>query len=115
MTTSSAFAETTHQMTVVYGAEGAGYVPHFGHRYLSEDVPTGLCFTKGIACLLRVRTSWIDKVLWWSQEKLGREFITKDGRMEGKDVASTRAPQAYGVRTRKKLGREFITKDGRME
>jgi hypothetical protein len=56
-----------------------GYMPDFNFRYLSEDVPTGLCFTRGVGELLGVKTPSIDKVLLWAQEKLKKEFIGKDG------------------------------------
>lgn len=54
-------------------------MPDFNFRYLSEDVPTGLCFTRGVGELLGVKTPSIDKVLLWAQEKLKKEFIGKDG------------------------------------
>mmetsp|Transcript_16039 Transcript_16039/g.37522 ORF Transcript_16039/g.37522 Transcript_16039/m.37522 type:complete len:408 (+) Transcript_16039:70-1293(+) len=99
MNTNSAYEGLTHPMIEADG----GYKPDFQFRYLSEDVPTGLCFTKGVACLLDVKTPTIDAVLRWAQDKLGREFLTKDGKMEGKDVGLTRAPQAYGVRKKQDL------------
>lgn len=99
MNTNSAYEGLCHPMKE---AEGK-YVPDFQFRYLSEDVPTGLCFTKGVASLLGVKTPTIDEVMLWCQEKLGKEFITKSGEMTGKDVSKTRAPQAYGVTTTKEL------------
>ena len=79
-----------------------GFVPDFQFRYLSEDVPTGLCFTRGVAELLGVKTPSVDKVLLWSQAKLGKEFL-KDGKMQGKDIKDTRAPQAFGVASKDSL------------
>merc|ERR1719208_683470 len=52
------------------------YVPDFKFRYLSEDIPTGLCFTKGVAELLGVKTPMINEVMAWAQEKLGKKYIT---------------------------------------
>lgn len=99
MNTNTAYEGLCHPMK-----EGPdGYVPDFGFRYLSEDVPTGLCFTKGVACLLGVDTPTIDEVMFWCQDKLQKEFLTKGGKMEGADVQQTRAPQAYGVKTRQDL------------
>eukprot|EP00932_Pfiesteria_piscicida_P020390 SRR837773.7194.p1 GENE.SRR837773.7194~~SRR837773.7194.p1 ORF type:complete len:434 (+),score=90.13 SRR837773.7194:157-1302(+) len=100
MVTNSAYDGLCHPMK---GAEDTGYTPDFQFRYLSEDVPTGLCFTKGVADLLDVPTPTIDKVMLWCQDKLGKEFITPDGKMAGKDIGYTRAPQAYGIKTRKEL------------
>ena len=38
-----------------------GFMPDLKYRYLAEDVPTGLCFTRGLAELLEVPTPTIDK------------------------------------------------------
>jgi len=99
MNTNSAYEGLCHPMN----EQRDGYVPDFNFRYLSEDVPTGLCFTKGVACLLGVKTPTADEVLRWCQGKLGKEFLTADGKMEGRDVKLTRAPQAYGVKTKQAL------------
>uniref|UniRef100_A0A383WCK4 Rhodanese domain-containing protein n=1 Tax=Tetradesmus obliquus TaxID=3088 RepID=A0A383WCK4_TETOB len=80
------------------GAEGAatGYVPDFSCRLLSEDVPFGLVATRGIAEVLGVATPCIDKVISWAQDKLGKEYLV-GGKLSGKDVASSGAPQRFGV------------------
>merc|ERR1712110_318283 len=89
-----------HPMVPVKG----GYKPDFNFRYLAEDVPLGLCFTKGVAVLLGVKTPMIDKVILWCQEKLNKVFITASGKMaEGEDMRSTRAPQAFGITTKQQL------------
>lgn len=100
LVTNSAYDGLCHPMK---GTEDTGYTPDFQFRYLSEDVPTGLCFSKGVADLLDVRTPTIDKVMLWCQDKLGKEFIMPDGKMTGKDIGYTRAPQAFGVKTREEL------------
>mmetsp|Transcript_79855 Transcript_79855/g.225831 ORF Transcript_79855/g.225831 Transcript_79855/m.225831 type:complete len:412 (+) Transcript_79855:69-1304(+) len=100
MNTNSAYEGLCHPMKE---EKDGKYVPDFQFRYLSEDVPTGLCFSKGVACLIGVRTPMIDEVMLWCQGKLGKEFITKDGKMEGADIGMTRAPQAYGVKNKKDL------------
>mmetsp|Transcript_52471 Transcript_52471/g.94045 ORF Transcript_52471/g.94045 Transcript_52471/m.94045 type:complete len:409 (+) Transcript_52471:47-1273(+) len=99
MNTNTAYEGLCHPMKEVQG----GYVPDFQFRYLSEDVPTGLCFTRGVAELLGVKTPTIDKVMYWCQEKLSKEFLTKGGKMAGANVTETRAPQAYGVTSKSQL------------
>lgn len=100
MKTNSAYEGLTHPML----KSDDGYTPDFKFRYLSEDVPTGLCFTKGVAVLLGVKTPTIDKVMLWCQEKLGKTFISPDGQMVlGADLQKTRAPQAFGIDSKKKL------------
>merc|ERR1719456_696361 len=69
--------------------EDGKFMPDLKYRYIAEDVPTGLCFSKGLAELCGVQTPTIDKVLTWAQECIGKEFI-KDGKMQGKDLGETR-------------------------
>ena len=69
--------------------------PNFAARYLSEDVPCGLLVAKGIAEVVGLPTPAIDEVLCWCQKRLGKEYIV-DGKVCGKDVAESRAPQRYG-------------------
>jgi hypothetical protein len=72
-----------------------GLVPDFEARYLSEDVPFALLATRGIAELAGVPTPTIDRVLYWSQDRLGREYLV-DGKLIGGDLGSSRSPQRYG-------------------
>lgn len=55
----------------------------------------GLCVTRGIAELAGVATPHMDDVILWAQKVMGKEYL-KDGKLCGKDVDSTRAPQHYG-------------------
>jgi hypothetical protein len=78
--------------------EENAYVPWFEARYLSEDVPYGLLVTRGIAELAGVATPAIDLVIVWAQERLGKEYLI-NGRVAGRDVAESRAPQRFGIRS----------------
>jgi hypothetical protein len=80
----------------------SGLAPDFTSRYLSEDVPYGLVVTRGIAGLAGVPTPMTDRVIEWSQEKLGVEYL-KDGELRGKDLRGTRAPQRYGIKSLEQL------------
>ncbi len=77
---------------------GGGFVPDYKHRFLSEDVPFGLVPVRGVAALAGVDTPAIDRVLRWSQEQLGREYLVGD-ELIGEDLSSTRAPQRYGTQS----------------
>merc|ERR1719162_2770510 len=77
-------------------AEG-GFVPDLKYRYLTEDVPTGMCFNKGLGELLGVDMPMTAKVLTWAQEHIGMNILV-DGKMTGPDVVKTRAPQASGIK-----------------
>ena len=72
-----------------------GLVPDFQARYLSEDVPFALLATRGIAELANVATPTMDEVITWAQERLGKEYLV-DGKLTGRDVKYSRAPQRYG-------------------
>lgn len=82
--------------------EENAYVPWFEARYLSEDVPYGLLVTRGIAELAGVATPAIDRVIIWAQQRLGKEYLV-NGRVAGRDVAESRAPQRFGIRSVQEL------------
>jgi len=92
MNTCSAYTGLTHPMK----DQDGGFMPDLKYRYLAEDVPTGLCFMKGTAEIFGVASPTMDKVVAWAQKQIGMEIIV-DGKMSGKDIAKTRAPQGMGV------------------
>eukprot|EP00536_Pseudo-nitzschia_multiseries_P014705 jgi/Psemu1/215659/e_gw1.754.16.1 len=75
----------------------AQYLPDFGSRYFTEDMPMGLIVTRGIAELAGVPTPNMDRVILWCQEQMGKEYLLNPGgRLIGKDLGTTRAPQTFG-------------------
>ncbi|XP_078351410.1 tauropine dehydrogenase-like isoform X2 [Oculina patagonica] len=78
--------------------EDGKYMPDFTYRYMTEDIPCGLVVIRGIAEIADVKTPNIDKVLTWCQKKMGKEYLV-NSKLQGKDVASSRAPQRYGLNT----------------
>ena len=90
--TNAAFQGIKHPVKTT---EDGKFVPDFTHRYMTEDVPYGLVVIRGIAEIVGVKTPNIDKVLTWCQEKMGKEYLV-NSKLQGKDVASSRAPQRYG-------------------
>jgi len=82
-----------------------GWIPDSTSRYLSEDVPFGLCVLRGIAEIAGVSTPTIDEVLNWAQLQLGA-FYLYDGTMSGPDMTRSGAPQAYGLKTLSQLMRQ---------
>ncbi|MGH3867214.1 MAG: NAD/NADP octopine/nopaline dehydrogenase family protein [Pseudonocardiaceae bacterium] len=93
--TNSGYQGIEHPMVQISPGK---FIPDFGHRFLTEDVPCGLVVLRGIAEIAGVSTPHIDMVLSWSQERLRKEYLTSSG-LTGRDVASTRCPQRYGFTT----------------
>jgi NAD/NADP octopine/nopaline dehydrogenase, alpha-helical domain len=93
--TNSGYQGIEHPMILITPGK---FAPDFGHRFLTEDVPFGLVVVRGVAEITGVSTPNIDMVLSWSQERLGREYLTSSG-LTGRDVATTRCPQRYGFTT----------------
>lgn len=92
--TNVAYKYTVHPMKKL---ENGKFVPNFESRQLTEDIPFGLCAMKGCAELLGTHTPTLDKVILWAQEKIGKCYLV-DGRLVGKDVAESGAPQRFGVK-----------------
>ncbi|KAL9186206.1 hypothetical protein ACHAXT_005444 [Thalassiosira profunda] len=93
--TNKGYRGLTHPMREVDVDGTTKYLPNFKYRYFTEDLPMGLIVTRGIAELAGVSTPHMDDVILWCQEKLGKEYVV-DGKLAGKDLDSTRAPQRYG-------------------
>eukprot|EP00798_Chlamydomonas_sp_ICE-L_P017605 gene17605-23938_t len=77
---------------------GQGWEPDFQNRYFTEDIPFGLCIYKGVADIAGVATPHMDSVLTWVQGHMGKEYVV-DGKLKGKDVGETNAPQRWGITT----------------
>ncbi|EDO47690.1 predicted protein [Nematostella vectensis] len=90
--TNVAYRGLVHPMTKTE----EGLVPTFKSRYTLEDIPYGLVVIKGLAELFGVPTPQSDKVLLWIQEKAGKEYLV-DGKLQGRDVKNTGAPQRFGI------------------
>jgi hypothetical protein len=72
------------------------FVPDFGARYLTEDVPFGLAVSRAIAALSGVETPVMDRVIAWTGERLGKDYL-------GRDAGQTRIPQNYGLDSLERL------------
>mmetsp|Transcript_28673 Transcript_28673/g.82035 ORF Transcript_28673/g.82035 Transcript_28673/m.82035 type:complete len:762 (-) Transcript_28673:104-2389(-) len=86
--------------------EGGGWVPDFGNRYFTEDIPESFAIYKGIAELAGYPTPMIDTCIFWAQAHMGKEYITGtpgNAKLNGKDAMSTKAPQAFGFDTLEKF------------
>lgn len=104
--TNTGYAGITHPMVET---EDGRYMPDFNHRFLTEDVPFGLVAIRGIAEIAGVPTPYLDKVLVWCQEKLGKEYLV-GSKLIGKDLDATRCPQRYGFTTMADvLGPEWLS------
>ena len=97
--TNKAYQGLVHPMK---STENNGFIPDFNHRYLREDVPFGLCVFRGIAEIVGMPTPAMDEMILWYQNLMGKEYLI-NGRLQGKDVIETRAPQRYGLRTLEQL------------
>jgi len=73
-----------------------GLVPDFGSRFLVEDIPHGMAILKGVAEIVGVETPMLDRVMSWCQQKMGKEYLV-DGRLCGRNVGETAAPQVFGI------------------
>lgn len=65
-----------------------GYIPDFENRYFTEDFPFGLLIIKSIAEIVNVETPYINEILKWGQQMIGKEYLTEEG-LKGKDLNNT--------------------------
>lgn len=62
-----------------------GYKLDNHHRYFIEDIPYGLVLIKSFAELIHVDTPNIDKVIYWAQNLMGKEYLV-NGKLVGEDI-----------------------------
>src|SRR5215469_157060 len=97
--TNAVYADITHPMV---RREDGRFVPDFGHRFLSEDVPFGLVVVRSIAEIAGVATPHLDKVLSWCQKTMGKQYLVGSS-LSGRDIAETRCAHRYGLTTREEI------------
>ena len=61
-----------------------GYKVDSSIRYFTEDIPFGLLLIKAFAEKTETATPHIDKILYWAQNVMDKEYII-DGKLIGKD------------------------------
>jgi hypothetical protein len=74
------------------------FMPDFGYRYLTEDVPYGLVITRALAEIVNVETPTIDEAIRWAQSAMERVYLA-GGKLEGPDAGGLPIPQHHGVST----------------
>lgn len=79
-----------------------GYAPNFQSRYFLEDIPFGLVMLKGIGEITKVKTPTMDSIIQWAQFHMDKQFIN-NGKLCGKDMPSTSAPQVFKINSLEKL------------
>jgi predicted dinucleotide-binding enzyme len=72
------------------------FIPNFGYRYLSEDIPFGLVTTRALAEIVHVATPVIDEVITWAQSVLQKGYLMGDS-LVGPDARKLPLPQNQGV------------------
>ncbi len=77
--------------------KGAGYGPDFKSRYLTEDIPFGLLFSKSVAEMVGIRTPGIDEVIRVAGSWIGKQYLGDDGSVSGPDSDEARIPRNYGI------------------
>ena len=91
MATNQAYSMAKTPVKVVDG----GVVPNPEHRVVQDDIPHGLCVLKDIAGVLECATPWMDRLIVWHQELMGKEYLV-GGRLVGKDVDECTALTTLG-------------------
>jgi hypothetical protein len=74
-----------------------GFKPDFKSRYLTEDIPYGLLYSKAVANMIDLPTPHMDRVIKTAGEWAGNKYFDSCGRLSGPDLAQARIPQNYGI------------------
>jgi len=91
--TNKAFAKHKIPYTKVEG----GVVPTLKHKFFETDLPFGLCTFKDIAVMIGVETPIIDAMIRWNQKLIGKEYLTDDNQINGRDAGECVLPSRFGL------------------
>jgi hypothetical protein len=83
------------QFPMVPSACGGGVVPNHEHRVVQDDIPHGLVPLRDIAAQLGLKTPWMDEMITWHQQLMGKEYLV-DGELTGKDMDECTSPTVLG-------------------
>ena len=74
-----------------------GYRPDLKSRYLTEDIPYGLLYSKAVATMINLPTPQIDSVIKTTGKWVGKHYLDSTGSLTGSDISEARIPQNYGI------------------
>ena len=80
----------------------SGYILDTSSRFFSEDIPFGTLLIKSIASLVDVQTPNIDKLIYWGQGLMNKEYLI-NGELIGRDIIESGIPNNYGIDSIEKL------------
>ena len=91
MATNQAYSMAQFPIVEVDG----GVIPNHKHRVVQDDIPHGLVPLKDVASQLSFDVPWIDKIILWHQELMGKQYLV-DGKLTGADMAECTSPTILG-------------------
>jgi hypothetical protein len=74
-----------------------GYKPDFKSRYLTEDIPYGLLYSKAVAAMIDFPTPHMDQVIKMAGKWAGKSYLNSNSLLSGPDIIEARIPQNYGI------------------
>jgi len=102
---STSAAELTLKMGSIQAFKGllspmkqteCGYKIDLESRYFIEDINYGLILIKDIANLFSVQTPTIDRVIYWAQSLLNKDYLI-EGKLDGKDSGELLLHQSFSI------------------
>ncbi|MGL4848040.1 MAG: NAD/NADP octopine/nopaline dehydrogenase family protein [Clostridium sp.] len=79
-----------------------GYIPDVNSRYFTEDIEFGTCIIKGFAEIVGVKTPFVDEIITWGQNLLGKEYLIGE-ELIGKDAKDLLIPKNLGLNSKKEI------------
>lgn len=84
------------------------YTLDLDSRYFTESYPFRLCIVKGIADIMDVKVTKIDKVITWYQNLANKEYLVGE-KIIGKDKNDCNIPQNQGIFTVDQLRQFYLS------
>jgi len=82
---------------IPYTEVEGGVVPTLKHKFFETDLTHGLTTWKDVALMCNMETPVIDLIIRWNQRLNGKDYLSMDGRLIGKDIDECVIPSRLGV------------------
>ena len=82
---------------IPYTKVEGGVVPTLKHKFFETDLTHGLTTWKDVALMLGMATPVIDEIIRWNQRLNHKDYLSPDGKLNGKDIDECIIPSRMGV------------------
>eukprot|EP00941_MAST-03F_sp_MAST-3F-sp1_P000839 g839.t1 len=94
--TNAAFGKHYLPFEAAEGDKNGAIKPKLKHKFFETDLPYGLVLYADLGRNCGVPTPTMDAIILWNQKLIGKEYLSKDGQLNGRDIGECIVPSRMG-------------------